>query len=77
MARNSEKKQPDPLAEIRKQIKKAIYEQYPTVEKFCYENDFQKSTISRFLNGYRLEYKISTLARIAEALGKKLVIKAD
>ena len=77
MAGNPNKLKSDPLAVLRRQVRAAISEQYPTVEKFCYENDFHKSTISRFLNGERLEYKITTLAGIAEALGKKFVVKIE
>lgn len=76
MASNSRKIKEDPISQLRSQVKTEIYKQYSTVEKFCYENGFQKSTLSRFLNGERLEYKISTLVQITEALGLKLVIKA-
>jgi transcriptional regulator with XRE-family HTH domain len=74
----SEKKlEKDPFMLIRKQINQSISEQYATVERFAFENDLSKSTLSRFLNGARKEYSVLTLAKIANALGKKLILKLD
>lgn len=71
------KKTHDPFATIRKQIKELIARDYPTIEKFAYENDISKSTLSRFLNGTRKEYSVITLAKIARALGKKITIRLE
>jgi len=67
----------DPLEQIRKQVYSLIRKNYRTVEEFCYAEDFQKSTMSRFLNAKsgRTEYRITTLDRLARLFGKKLVIK--
>ena len=70
-------KKDDPLAQFRKQVDESIRKKYPTVEKFCFEEDFQKSSLSRLLNGKRTEFKIATLMKLAHALGKKLVIRLE
>jgi predicted transcriptional regulator len=67
----------DPFSLIRKQIKKQISEQYSTVERFAFENDVPKSTLSRFLNGSRKEYSVISLVKIAKALGKHLTLKIE
>jgi transcriptional regulator with XRE-family HTH domain len=67
----------DPLAPMRHQVAAAIREKYPSVEKFCFEEGFTKSTLSRFLSGKRTEFQIATLQRIAAALGKKLVVRLE
>ena len=83
MPQPKRKYQTDPLATFRKQLKQAIEKNYRTVEEFCQVEDFSKSTMSRLLNtaddldGKRTEYQIYTLYRIAEAVGKKLVIKME
>ena len=70
-------KKDDPLVHFRRQVRELIRKQYPTVEKFCFEEDFQKSSLSRLLSGKRTEFKIATLMKIARALGKKLVIRLE
>lgn len=67
----------DPLAPFRAQVAELIRKNYPTVEKFCFEEGFHKSTLSRLLNGKRTEFQVATLEKIAKALGKKLVIKLE
>ena len=74
MQRNNEY---DPLAQLRAQVKQLIDKNYPSVEKFCFEEDFQKSTLSRLLSGKRSEFQIATLRKIAAALDKKLVIRLE
>lgn len=71
------KKGYDPLAILRKQIPELIREKYPSIERFCYEEGFQKSTLSRLISGKRTEFQIATLVRIAKALGKKIVVKIE
>lgn len=71
------KKTDDPFATVRKQIRDLIDQKYPTIEKFAYENDLSKSTLSRFLNGERKEYSVVTLSKIARALGKKITLRLD
>lgn len=53
---------------IRSNLKRLILSEYPSVEKFAHEHDLDKSTLSRILGGKR-EPKISTLLKIAKALG--------
>ena len=65
----------DPLDTLRTQIKREIGKEYPTVERFCFENDIQKSVLSRLLSGRQKEFKIKTLKRIAEALNKSVEIR--
>lgn len=73
----------DPLETVRKQTKDLILKNYRTIEEFCLVEDFQKSTLSRFLNPSadlakrRTEYQIYTLYRLAEVFGKDLVIKFE
>lgn len=50
---------------VRKEIAAAGYR---TVELFAHEHGLDKSTLSRLINGNR-EPKVSTLLRIAHALG--------
>ncbi len=66
--------QRDPYRRIKKDLKRMILKQYPTVESFCFENDIHKSTISRLLSGKRIEFKIATLQKIAQSLNKELII---
>ncbi len=63
------------LENFRKQVYLAIKKQYPSVEKFCFENDIDKSILSRFLSGKQKDFKISTLHRIAQGLDKTVEIK--
>ena len=69
----------DPLKELRRQVRALIVESYPSVDRFCLQEGFEKSTISRFLNpkSGRTEYKIHTLNKIARRLGKSLVIRLE
>ena len=67
----------DPLAALRTQVQGQIEKKYPSVEKFCFEEDVHKSTLSRLLSGKRTEFQIATLKKIADALGKKLVIRLE
>ena len=65
----------DPLDTFRTQIKREIKKEYPTIERFCFENDIQKSILSRLLSGKQREFKIKTLTRIAKALNKAVEIR--
>lgn len=67
----------DPLAAMRKQTHELISEGWPSVERFCLENDLDKSLMSKFLNGKRTEFRIETLMKIAKALKKRLVVQLD
>ena len=64
----------DSLKTYRRQLEKEIAAKYPTVEKFCFENDLPKSTVSRLLKG-RTHLRIETLQRIAKAVGRKVEIR--
>ena len=67
-----EKDSRDYFKKFRGKAHKRILSQYPTIEKFCFENDLNKSTVCRFLRGETAA--VETLAKIAEALGKGLDI---
>lgn len=66
----------DPLAGLRKEILGEIRKRYQTVERFCWENDLNKATLSNFLNNKK-DFRISTLVQIASALGRDLKIKLE
>ncbi len=59
----------DVLAGLRKEVLSEIKKRYSTVEQFCWENDLNKATLSNFLNNKK-DFRISTLVKIAKALGK-------
>ena len=64
-----------PLESFRKQVHLEIEKQYVSVEKFCFENDIDKSILSRFLSGKQKDFKVRTLCRIAQGLDKTIEIK--
>lgn len=49
---------------------------YPTVEQFCWDKGLSKATISNFFRGKK-DFQVSTLVKIAEALGMKLAIRLE
>ena len=51
--------------------------EYPTIERFCFENDLNKSTMSRLLTKSGEEFQVKTLAKIAKAAGMCLRITAE
>ena len=63
----------DVLSNLRKDVLNEINKRYKTVEQFCWENDLNKATLSNFLNDKK-DFRVSTLAQIAKALGKDLKI---
>ena len=63
-----------PLDKFRTQVKREIKKNYPSVERFCFENDISKSILSRLLSGKQKEFKLNTLQRIANALEKQVDI---
>ena len=63
------------LDTFRTQMKKEILKSYPSIEKFCLENDFSKGTFSLFLNGKRNAVSLRTLHKIATALGMEVEIR--
>lgn len=69
-------KRQDPLGTLRTQIQELIMESYPTVEQFCWDKDVPKSTVSNFLNADR-DPRFSTIENLAQALGKKIVIRLE
>lgn len=64
----------DHLASFRKEVLTEIRKNYSTVEQFCWENDLNKATLSNFLNNKK-DFRISTLAQIAQALGRELEVR--
>ncbi len=64
----------DPLAPMRKQVERLILDEYPTVEQFCWDKDLNKATVSNFLRGKK-DFQLSTLVKIANALGKTLHVR--
>lgn len=65
----------DSLKVMQRQLEDYIGKNYDSVEEFCWDKGLNKATISNFLRGKK-DFQISTLERIAKALGKKLVIQA-
>ncbi|MGE3261389.1 MAG: helix-turn-helix domain-containing protein [Bacteriovoracia bacterium] len=66
----------DVLAKLRKDVMSEINKHYKTVEQFCWENDLNKATLSNFLNDKK-DFRVSTLAQIAKALGRELKISLN
>lgn len=66
----------DPLTKLRSQLIKLIEQDYKTVEEFCWDKDLNKATISNFLRGKK-DFRVSTLVKIAAAVGGELVIKIE
>ena len=64
----------DPLAPMRKQVERRILDEYPTVEQFCWDKGLNKATVSNFLRGKK-DFQLSTLVKIANALGKTLYVR--
>ena len=62
------------LESLKNHIKKEISKGYRSIESFCYANDINKSTLSRFLAGTR-NLKINTLISIVEKLKLQVVLK--
>jgi predicted transcriptional regulator len=69
-------KNEDPLKAMRDQVEQLIRESYRTVEEFCWDKDLSKATVSNFLHGKK-DFQVSTLAKIAKALGKKVSIRIE
>ena len=68
----------DHLREFRKQVRMLVPKKYRSFDDFCLnEADIPKSTMSRLLSGKRTNFRFDTLHKIAEGLGKKLVIRLD
>ncbi len=63
------------LRSLRDQLKKHIDAHYNSVEEFCWDKEVNKATVSNFLNSKK-DFQVSTLAKIARAMGKKLHISA-
>lgn len=70
------KKNLDALAEMRSQVSDLISKSYPTVEQFCWDQGLNKATISNFLKDKK-DFQVSTLTKIAKALGYRLVIRLE
>jgi hypothetical protein len=64
----------DPLANMRKKVRKKIFASFSTVEQFCWEKELNKATVSNFLRAKK-DFQLSTLIKIAEALDMKLTIR--
>ncbi|MCB9026000.1 MAG: helix-turn-helix domain-containing protein [Bdellovibrionaceae bacterium] len=72
------KKDKDPLKEFREQVRELVPQKYESIDDFCLnETGIPKSTMSRLLSGKRTEFRFATLQKIAEGLGKKLVIRLE
>ena len=72
------RKNTDPLREFRKQVRKLVPQKYQSFDDFCLNGaDVPKSTMSRMLSGERTEFRFSTLSKVAQGLGKKLVVRME
>ena len=65
----------DILDTFRTQMKREILKSYPSIDKFCLENDFDKGAFSRILNGKRNTASLRTLYKIAIAFGMEVEIR--
>jgi hypothetical protein len=63
----------DPLARMRKVVRERIFENYKTIEQFCWDTGLNKATVSNFLRAKK-DFQVSTLLKIADALDLTLVI---
>lgn len=68
------KRNKDPLTPMRKQVEQLILKEYSTVEQFCWDKNLNKATLSNFLHGKK-DFQLSTLIKIADAMGKALHIQ--
>ena len=64
------------LGVIKGQVAELITKNYATVEQFCWDKGLSKATVSNFLNDKK-DFRVSTLIQIANALGKKLIIRLE
>ncbi len=65
------------LQSMRNQLKDIIDKKYDGIaEQFCWDLNLNKATISNFLLGKK-DFRISTLKKIAESLGKRLTISME
>lgn len=62
------------IEQFRNQMINAINQNYDTVEQFCWDTGLSKATVSNIINNKK-DFSISTLAKIAKALDKELIIK--
>ena len=65
---------PKILEQFRKQMISEIEKNYKTVEEFCWDTGLSKATISNIINNKK-DFSVSTLNKVATALGKQLTIK--
>lgn len=65
---------PKILEQFRKQMISEIEKNYKTMEEFCWDTGLSKATISNIINNKK-DFSLSTLQKIAIALGKHLSIK--
>ncbi len=63
----------DTLDLLREKLKMYIDKNFDTIEEFCWVNEIAKSTISNFF-AKKYDFKVSTIEKIAKAMGKKLSI---
>lgn len=61
---------------MRGQVQERIAKSYRTVEAFCWDKNLNKASVSNFLR-QKKDFRISTLAKIAKALGMKLTVRLD
>jgi hypothetical protein len=61
---------------MREQAEQLIKRHYRTVEEFCWDKGLNKATVSNFLRGKK-DFQLSTLVKLADALGKKLTIRLE
>ncbi len=66
-------KDQDALDTLRYKLKTYIDKNFETIEEFCWENEIAKSTISNFF-AKKYDFKVSTIEKVANAMGKKLFI---
>lgn len=70
----AKRKKSDLLKEVRAQLQQYIDKNYSTVEEFCWDKGLNKATVSNFLNEKK-DFQISTLSKIATAIGREVFIQ--
>ncbi len=65
--KNRRKQEELDFVPIRSKLKDLILKEYPSIEKFCFENNLPKSSVNDVIRGYRFP-SLRTIMRIGAAL---------
>ena len=65
---------PKVMEQFRNQLLAEIKKNYETVEQFCWDTGLSKATVSNIINNKK-DFSVSTLQKIAKAVGKEIILK--